>query len=307
MSQLGGDLKPGLDCPVGAAFLDGTLWNLPGGVGAINANVSQAKPYKAFCVFEQPLDGSHWRHLQLFDKRVDGVPASQLVVRAVTAVGNYDYVTQFSFGLAGGVRVGFEFAGYMETRWFSPDTTPFERPLGEVVRTNLAAPLHSHFGCFKVDLDASPAGESFELTTITSGVKQDSGVPNPHRWATKYVVREYPSVEGVNISTFAPSAAKPTVWAVVDNAHAAAATAPSGKPGYSISLGPTVLQTLPAEHPFVKATAFSKYPLAIARRKEEEPRPSSVYDLFGPGELATLSTRVMSGTRPRHVETCCPI
>ena len=43
----------------------------------------------------------------------------------------------------------------METRWFAQQQTPWERGLGDVVHQNLAAPLHSHFGCFKVDLDAA--------------------------------------------------------------------------------------------------------------------------------------------------------
>ena len=41
---------------------------------------------------------------------------------------------------------------YMETRWFSQQQTPWERSLGEIVHANLAAPLHSHYGCFKVGL-----------------------------------------------------------------------------------------------------------------------------------------------------------
>ena len=48
--------------------------------------------------------------------------------------------------------------------------------------------------------------------------------------------------------------------------------------------GPTVGQTLPAEHPFVKACAFSKYTLAVAVRKEAEQRATSIYDLFAPSE-----------------------
>ena len=52
-------------------------------------------------------------------------------------------------------------------------------------------------------------------------------------------------------------------------------------------------QTLPDDHPFVLASAFSKYTLAITKRKEEEQRPTSVYDLFGPAEpVASLDTYV---------------
>ena len=64
--------------------------------------------------------------------------------------------------------------------------------LGEIVRDNLAAPLHSHFGCFKVDLDGS-GGEKLEATTITAGMKAD--VPELRGFATKYIVREHPEAE----------------------------------------------------------------------------------------------------------------
>ena len=66
---------------------------------------------QAFCIFEEPTLSSHWRHMQLVNKAVDGVPATTLVVRAVTAVGNYDYLTEFRFNLDGSLRVKFDFAG----------------------------------------------------------------------------------------------------------------------------------------------------------------------------------------------------
>merc|ERR1719221_695960 len=172
MSQLGGDLKPGVDCPHGALYLDGTMWvNAAAGGTALESNVSKARAYKAICVFEDTAgSGSHWRHLQMTSKKVDGLRSAALVVRAVTAVGNYDYITEFRFGLEGGVRVALDFAGYMETRWFAQGVNTFERSLSEIVRDHLAAPLHSHFGCFKVDLDMSEAGESLEHTHITAGL-----------------------------------------------------------------------------------------------------------------------------------------
>jgi Cu2+-containing amine oxidase len=197
-----------------------------------------------------------------------------------------DYITEYKFQLDGSVRVGFDFAGYMETRWFSQEHTPFERSLSEVVHTNLAAPLHSHFGCFKVDIDASPEGESFEHTKITAGLTPT--VPDLRGWATKFVERDYPATE----TTYMPSAASPGAWALVDKGSNTARddATPSGKAGYGIKVGPTVGQSLPDDHPFVLASAFSKYTLAITKRKEEEQKPTSVYDLFGAPRPATLFT-----------------
>lgn len=93
MSQLGGDMLPGVDCPSDASYLDGVLWleqHTKGGDIDMDSDVARARPYKAFCIFEEASAASHWRHLQFATKAVDGVPSSTLVVRAVTAVGNYD-------------------------------------------------------------------------------------------------------------------------------------------------------------------------------------------------------------------------
>ena len=282
MSQLGGDLKPGIDCPSHATFLNAPIWlweHEPGGAIDMDSDVGRARSYKAFCIFEEDAASSHWRHLQLIDKKIGGVPSSTLVVRAVTAVGNYDYVTEYRFGLDGSIKVKFDFAGYMETRWFSQTTTPWERSLGEIVRDNLAAPLHSHFGCFKVDLDGS-AGEKLEATTITAGMKAD--VPELRGFATKYIVREHPEAE----VAYRPSEIGGKTFAIVDGAKMPTEgdATPSGRPGYMIKLGPTVGQALPDDHPFVLASAFSKYALAVTKRKESERRATSVYDLFGPAE-----------------------
>jgi len=70
---------------------------------------------------------------------------------------------------------------------------------------------------------------------------------------------------------------------------------PTAPPGYMIIPGPTVGQALPDSHPFVKASAFSKYTLAVTRRKESEYRATSVYDLFGPGEPLTSLDSFIDG------------
>ncbi len=157
------------------------------------------------------------------------------------------------------------------------------------------APLHSHFGCFKVDLDGvGGAGESLEHTTITSGLKPD--VPDLRGFPTKYVVREFPQEEGVGLSTFSPSAAAPSTYAIIDNTPSPLDDKPpTSKAGYLIKPGPTVGQTLPDDHPFVKATAFSKYTVAVTQRKDAEHRVSSVYDLFAPSEPYTSIDSFLNG------------
>jgi len=134
------------------------------------------------------------------------------------------------------------------------------------------------------------AGESLEKTTISAAVRPS--VPDLRGHATKYVTRELPKTE----TAFGPSAGPPSMLAIVDATPTALDDqTPSGPPGYLILPGPTVGQTLPAEHPFVKASAFSKYTVAVTRRKESEPRPTSVYDLFGAGEPHTSIDTFLDG------------
>ena len=158
----------------------------------------------------------------------------------------------------------------------------------------ILAPRRLAQGCFKVDLDAGRRGESLEHTTITAGVP--AGVPELRGFATKYVVREYAEKEGVGSSAFVASRKQPSSFAIVDNSPTPADDAtPTSKPGYAIRVGPTVPQALPDEHPFVKATAFSKYTVAVTRRKESEYRATSVYDLYGPGEPYTTLDSFLDG------------
>ena len=213
-----------------------------------------------------------------------------------------DYITEYKFQLDGSVRVGFDFAGYMETRWFAQGVTPWERSLGEVVHQNLIAPLHSHFGCFKVDLDAaSGKGESFEVSEINAGLRPE--VPDLRGHATKYVSRSFVEAEGIGVSTFSAGGKIPHAFAVVDDSPLPTDDAtPTGRPGYLIMPGPTVAQTLPNDHPFVLASAFSKYTLAVTKRKESEYRPTSVYDLFGPAEPYASLDRFFDGESLRQTD-----
>jgi hypothetical protein len=234
LTQLGGDLAPGVDCPAHATFLNGVLWlEEHASSGAMDSDVSRARPYRALCIFEEDEHAPAWRHLTYASKSVDGVRASALVVRAATAVANYDYFTEFRFRLDGSIRVQLDLAGFMETRWFSQARTGWERPLGEVVHRGLFSPLHSHFALFKVDLDAGERGESLEKTTITASMKE--GIPELRGLATKHAAREYIEKEGAGASTLVPSSVEPSSFAIVDRASGSVPlgdATPTAPPGY---------------------------------------------------------------------------
>ena len=117
----------------------------------------------------------------------------------MSTVANYDYLTEVEFSADGTVQVRLLFAGYCEVRWYAGSLNPWETALGGIVHRNVAAPLHSHFGLFKVDLDVLGANNSFETTTFKVG--QPKGVPNLDKFPSKYVERDVSVVEGPGKST----------------------------------------------------------------------------------------------------------
>lgn len=299
MSQLGGPLVPGVDCPFDAEYVDdiATFHVLSNTKGGLESDPAKAIGIATACIFEEDTAETMWRHTTFTKKKSDGVRNSALVVRHVTTVGNYDYITEFKFGLDGSVKIGFNFAGYCETRWHSALMTPEEGPrahgsLSEILKKNLAAPLHSHFGAFKLDLDVLGTHNTFEVIEAKSGIISD--VEGSSKYATKYLDTSYVSLEEEGVSTKIVDPQHPSVWRIVNRLVPAPGDADedskSRPPGYAIIPGATIINTLPDDHPFVLSAAFSKYNLVVTKRHESEQRCTSVYDLYGPSQ-PTVSIR----------------
>ena len=181
MAQLSGALIPGIDCPTDAVYLNGTMWtyqqdaqglrsrkSAAGAAKVLRSDPTKATPFKAACVFERDQTSALWRHIEVQapNKQANGVRATSLVVRMVSIVSNYDYLTEIEFVADGSVKVSLIFVGYCEIRWYSNQVNPWEKSLGEIVHHSVAAPLHSHFGTFKVDLDVLGENNSFEKTFL---------------------------------------------------------------------------------------------------------------------------------------------
>eukprot|EP00946_MAST-07B_sp_MAST-7B-sp1_P005058 g5058.t1 len=252
--------------------------------GTIRSDPTKAVPFKAACVFERDDTSALWRHTQVQapGKARSGIRSTTLVVRMVSTVDNYDYLTEMEFVPDGSIRVDLVFAGYCEVRWFNRGVNAWERDLGEVVHApGVAAPLHSHFGAFKLDLDVLGTENSLEATRFHVG--KPRGIPGLETYDTKYVSRSFVTREGIGVST--ANANTTTMWRIVntDKSHRpSSGDAMDRIPGYAIAFtGTTARQMLPADHPMVQSTTFSKYNLAVTKRHESEQRVTSVYDLFG--------------------------
>lgn len=164
MTQLGNTVIPGVDCPADAAYINGTMWayqqdstgrdgsrfrtspNGDGNVGnnhgnsnaankpaakTVRADPTRASAVRMACVFERDSAGALWRHTedQSPGKASHGVRGTSLIVRMVSTVANYDYLTEVEFLVDGTVKVSLTFAGYCEIRWYGKEMNAYEKDL----------------------------------------------------------------------------------------------------------------------------------------------------------------------------------
>lgn len=279
LAMLGTSLEPGVDCPEGAHYLQSTTWyKMTKGGGAV-ADATQARELTTVCIFEWQEDHTVWRHMVNSDPpKVHGLVRGTIVVRSITTVGNYDYITDLKFREDGEIEVSTKFAGFLETRYFDKNSNAYEKNFSTIFRGDVAGPVHSHLVCFKADIDvAGVRANTLSLTKVktqlvpfTAGAE---GVEKP--LVSKYVEKTDVAHEGVGTSTFVANPHAPAVWSIVDRASAEK----TGNPrGYAVVLNSmATTQVLPDDHPFVKAMPFTKYHLAVTRHHDDEYRATSPY------------------------------
>src|SRR3979490_3178329 len=126
----------------------------------------------AICVFERAIGDPAWRHFEIFvqnDGKVTptaGRPASELVVRSASAVGNYDYLIDYVFHQDGSIRVavgatGLDAVKGVASQSMKDATAADDARQGPVRGPGLVAPFPSHYFNFRLDLDVDGAANDF--------------------------------------------------------------------------------------------------------------------------------------------------
>lgn len=129
-------LQPGVDCPTGSVFSDVSIPD-----DSAMASTKQA----AVCAFERPTGNPSYRHNN------EGAPESELVLRWISVVGNYDYIVDYVFGADGSVRFHVFAAGIvLQANGKAADGG---HQHGNEVSDGLLAINHDHYINFRLDLD----------------------------------------------------------------------------------------------------------------------------------------------------------
>ena len=156
-------LRKGIDCPAYARFL------------AVTMPQDDGEPVEiadAICMFERSTGDPVWRHFEIVGlspqtpRPTEGRPASELVVRSASSIGNYDYLVDYVFRQDGSIRIAIGATGIDATKGVASQsmkdaTAAADTRHGTLIAPGLVAPIHSHYFNFRLDLDVDGTANDF--------------------------------------------------------------------------------------------------------------------------------------------------
>ncbi|PSR92695.1 Primary amine oxidase [Actinidia chinensis var. chinensis] len=175
-------LQPQKDCPPSAAFFDGHYADQYGNPVRIE---------NVFCVFERYAGDVAWRHTEVAipgEEIVEVRKEVSLVLRMVTVVGNYDYITDWEFKRSGSIKVRVGLSGIIEARatHYTHEEQIKEDLYGTLVAENTIATNHDHYLTYYLDLDIDGEENSLVKTKMKTATS-NGDTPRKSYWT---VVRE---------------------------------------------------------------------------------------------------------------------
>jgi len=251
---LASPLAPGRDCPTNSTYLSTTLADDHGKPVATE---------KIVCVFERATGDPVWRHYEIFDQTQESRPETELVVRFVPTVGNYDYLIDYVFNQKGEIAVrvgatGIDSVKGVRAKTLNDPTAAADTAYGTLVAPNLVAINHDHYINFRLDLDVDGQNNSFVEDKL---MPRRLPADNPRR--SLWTVRsEEKTQEGPVISDV-----HRTFWRVINPARRSATGYPRG---YVIMPGHADQSLLSPDDPPQQRSAFSAEQLWVTQYRPDE-------------------------------------
>jgi primary-amine oxidase len=149
----------------------------------------------AICIFERDVGDPAWRHFEIFAQQPDamvpaeGRPATTLVVRSASSVGNYDYLIDYSFHQDGRIDINVGATGIdavKGTAVQSMDDPGAAEAIryGTLIAPGLVAPNHDHYFNFRLDFDVDGPDNTFMRTALVAG-EPPADLPRRSYWVTE--------------------------------------------------------------------------------------------------------------------------
>ncbi len=241
-------LEPGRDCPAYADFFHPLLvddW--------ANAYVQP----RAACLFERYAGDAAWRHFESETGRTEARRRTELVLRTVPTVGNYDYVLDWVFRQDGSIAVSVGATGVAQvkavaSRDLASETSAADTAHGRLVAPHTVAVHHDHFFSFRLDLDVDGPANSLLVERLKTTALAGQG-PRKSTWTVEGGIAATEREARLRIDL-----ERPALWRVVNPGS----RGPLGYPvSYQLAPGTNALPLFGPESRVQKRAGFTEYHL----------------------------------------------
>ncbi len=197
LGRMANSLSLGCDCLGAIHYFDALAANEQGEPTTIT---------NAICMHEEDY-GILWKHQDLHTGRTEVRRSRRLVISSIATVGNYEYGFYWYFYLDGSIQLEVKLTGIVSTQAIQPGEHPRH---AVVIAPGLAAPLHQHLFCARLDFDIDgPLNEIHEVD-----VEPDPpGDTNPWGNAFAHTSRRLESEQGAKRRT---NPARSRTWKIVN-------------------------------------------------------------------------------------------
>ena len=257
-------LEPGLDCPANAAFFDATFAD------------DQGVPYtvkRAVCLFERDSGDIAWRHYESVNGQSESRKRTDLVLRLISAIGNYDYIFDWVFRQDGTIQVavgasGIEQVKAVASRTVADDKDGRDTAYGHMVAEHTVAVNHDHFFCYRLDLDVDGPDNCFVVDHFRTA---RPGAASPRKSVWK-VEMEEPKTERAARRQI--DLAHPEMWLAVNCQQ----TGPVGyRSGYTLHPDANAVSLLSEDDTAQKRGGFTDYHLWVTPYNDAERYAGGLY------------------------------
>uniref|UniRef100_A0A8C5GJ00 Amine oxidase n=2 Tax=Gouania willdenowi TaxID=441366 RepID=A0A8C5GJ00_GOUWI len=260
------ELTRGVDCPYQATYVDTYRY----------IDVDQPIRFRnSICIFEHNMGQPLRRHFaDFYHHSYGGMVNSALVVRTITAIGNYDYMWDFIFYQSGSVEAKVHATGYISSSYLVNGSLRH----GHQVAENVLGNIHTHFINFKVDLDIVGVKNVFQTKDMEFVNVSLPWMPEHYAMVPHLVENQLNTEQeaALRYDTKTPrylhiASPKTNRW--------------GHQRSYRLQVVSFTGEHLPESQPEEKSMSWARYKVAITKHKDLERTSSSLYsqnDMWSP-------------------------